>query len=166
MKSLILALTLFSMTVCFSQATELHLSNSVVMDLNLPKEASHSNNLLILKFDDWYFSHEVIDPKTFFSPVDLTDIQHDFVKSVFYPNLRGNFPNWLGELANEQAISLGLPKSKVIDRKFHNFELIGNYDSISKQGYIFILEEYQIHHISYFGEIINYINMIDTIKGK
>ncbi|POB72510.1 hypothetical protein CRN62_15250, partial [Vibrio vulnificus] len=58
MKSLILALTLFSMTVCFSQAAELHLSNSVVMDLTLPKEASHSSNLLILKFDDWHFSHE------------------------------------------------------------------------------------------------------------
>ncbi|ELH3008334.1 hypothetical protein DC365_23960 [Vibrio vulnificus] len=166
MKSLILALTLFSMTVCFSQAAELHLSNSVVMDLTLPKEASHSSNLLILKFDDWHFSHEVIDPKTFFRPVDLTDIQHHFLKSVFYPNLRDNFPSWLRELSNELAVSFGLPKSQVIDGKFDNFELIGSYDSISKQGYLFIFEEHQIHHISYFGEKEHYLNMTNTIKEK
>ncbi|EJO9866832.1 hypothetical protein NU768_004583 [Vibrio vulnificus] len=166
MKSLLLALTLFSMTVCFSQAAELHLSNSVVMDLSLPQEASHSSNLLILKFDDWHFSHEVIDPKTFFRPVDLTDIQHHFFKSVFYPNLRDNFPSWLRELANELAVSFGLPKSQVIDRKFDNFELIGSYDSISKQGYLFIFEEHQIHHISYFGEKEHYLNMTNTIKEK
>ncbi|HDY8173718.1 TPA: hypothetical protein RQL04_004791 [Vibrio vulnificus] len=166
MKLLILALTLLSMPVSFSKAAALHLSNSVVMDLSLPKEVSHSNNLLILKFDDWHFSHEVIDPKTFFRPVDLTDIQHHFLKSVFYPNLRDNFPSWLRELSNELAVSFGLPKSQVIDGKFDNFELIGSYDSISKQGYLFIFEEHQIHHISYFGEKEHYLNMTNTIKEK
>lgn len=166
MKFLIFLLSIFATNVCFAKDEELHLSNIVLMEFELPQKLSHSGNLLILKFEDWHFSHEVINPKEFYKPIDLTGIQHEFLKSVFYPKLREKLPGWLGELANEQAASFGLPKSKIIHRQFDGFELLGIYDQMLMQGNVFIFEEYQIHHLSFHGENLDYINLINGIKEK
>lgn len=166
MKPLIILLLIFTSNMCYAKLEQLHLSNKVVVDISIPEKLSHSDNMLILKYYDWYFSHEIINPKEFYTTIDLTDIQHEFLKSVFYPNLRTSLPNWLGELANEQAMSFGLSKTNVINRKFGDVEVLGGYDDASKQGNILVFEKYQIHHLSIGGEDEYYIELLNAIKRK
>ncbi len=166
MKLLIILLSIFTTNMCYAKLEQLHLSNKVVVDILLPNKLSHSGNVLILKYDDWCFSHEVINPKEFYSPIDLTDIQHEFLKAVFYPNLRESFPNWLGELADEQAKSFGLSKTNINNRKFDDIDVLGGYDNTSMQGNIFVFEKYQIHHFSIAGEGEHYIELLNAIKRK
>lgn len=166
MKSLFVILSILLSTSCFSSTQELHLSNKVLGEITLPQKISHSGNVLILKFDDWYFSHEVINPKEYYNTIDLTGIEHEFLKSTFYPELRQSFPNWLRELANEQAISFGLSDGDIFNKKFEGFEILSNYNLNSKQGNIFIFEEHQIHYVNFSGERAHYTNLLNSIRSK
>lgn len=55
MKVMFIRLSVFAKNLCFAKVEELNLSNKVLIGIELPKKLSHSGNLLILKFDDWYF---------------------------------------------------------------------------------------------------------------
>ena len=64
---------------------------------------SHSSNMLILKYDDWVLSHQVVDGESMYSQVDLTGVTGEFIQSIFIPEKRSVLPNWLQLLAEEQG---------------------------------------------------------------
>ena len=92
---------------------EIVLSRNISIAYESPRIISHSGNLLIMRYDNWYFSHEVIDPKTFYKTVDLSGIEHTFIESIFSDRERKTLPLWLGELAREQAERFGVTKKNI-----------------------------------------------------
>ncbi|WP_274057268.1 hypothetical protein [Vibrio parahaemolyticus] len=151
---------------CFAQSQELHLSQNVVLDVPLSKTILHTGNILIFKFGDSHISHEVLSPKEFFSPIDLTGVEKEFVRSLFKLTENSSFPQWLNAASNELSETLGITKdNKVIEVK-GGLEILGFYDSESQSGQLFILDTSLIHHFTVLGSDELFKNLYQSIREK
>ena len=78
-------------------------SQDLALEYPEPELISHLSNILILKYDDWVLSHQVVDGESMYSQVDLTGVAGEFIQSIFIPEKRSVLPNWLQLLAEEQG---------------------------------------------------------------
>lgn len=145
---------------------DLILSNKTTISYPLPNMISHSGNMLIMKYDDWYFSHELIDPTKIYPAIDLSGLEREFIKSLFDASLRQKFPKWLAELSIEQANVFGISNNNFDYKKFKEIELYSIFNADSSEANIFIFEENQIHHINFNGAKRKYTDLINTIKER
>ena len=145
---------------------ELVLSRNISISYQQPQVISHSGNLLIMRYEDWYFSHEVVDPKAFYKTVDLSGLEHTFIKSIFLDKERKALPLWLGELAREQADIFGVAKKNITIKESKNFSLLGAYQEEAAEGNIFILEDHQIHYINLSGSHAAYNTIFSAIAER
>ncbi|WP_199610664.1 hypothetical protein [Flocculibacter collagenilyticus] len=167
MKQIIGSLMVSILLTSSCVASELILSSKLSLSYSEPKVVAHTGNMLIFKFSDWSFSHEVINPKSFNSAVDLTEIEHDFVNSLFYPALRKSFPPWLSSLSEETAASLAINAEQVSNTTVgNNIKVFSSYDKKEKQGYVFLLEEQQIHLLNIQGSANAFKQFVERIKER
>ncbi|MBQ0783639.1 MAG: hypothetical protein KBT66_05335, partial [Amphritea sp.] len=89
----------------FVSADKLVISPRLYIDFRPPNLIFHSGETLLVKYDDWSFTHEDIDPKTIYQGIDLSGLEHDYIESLFVPEMREDFPSWLAALSMEQAES-------------------------------------------------------------
>jgi len=149
-----------------SIADELVISNKLSLHYSEPKLIAHSSGVLIAKYDNWYFSHELVNPKSFYGIVDLTGIEHDFLRHVFFVKTKHELPKWIIELAREQTQSFGIKKSNIFKASFDSYDILSNYVSEAKEGNIFILEEHQIHKVNVFGEKDKFEVILKAIQER
>jgi len=154
---------LFS-TVTF--AGELVVSPSLKVTYTEPKLISHSSETLILKYEDWYFSHSLINPQTMYSSIDLSGLELEFVKSIFSPQLRETQPAWLAALSTEQAETFGLPTNKVIEKTLGTATIYAVYIADESMGHIFVIEEEQAHQLTMLGKKERFSELMSAIKER
>ncbi len=148
------------------QAGELVLSQDLKLQYSQPNLTSHSSNTLILKYDDWVVSHQLVDPKTVYARVDLSGIEEQYIKSLFLPEIRNTFPEWLQALSEEQARQFGLPENSMTQEQVGNAELIGTFSKKNGEGYLYIFDKTAIHHIRVIGSEKQYQQIIENIKER
>ncbi|MCG6202610.1 hypothetical protein [Psychromonas antarctica] len=155
---------LFSIS-CYG-GEDLIVSSQTLVEYDKPQVISHTGSVLIMKYDGWYFSHEIIDPVKIYPSIDLTGLEKDFVKSLFEVSVRKSFPKWLSELSAEQATVFGIYENKFDYKKLQKIEIYSIYDPESEKGNVFIIEDNQIHHINVNGKKDKYTNLINSIKER
>lgn len=164
--SKLLGCILFTLSInCFAN-NQLVLSSQTTVNYLEPNIISHGGNLLILKYDDWHFSHEVINPLLIYPSVDLTGLEADFIRSLFDEPTRNSLPKWLAELSIEQADFFGITNNKTEYKKLNQIEYYSVYDPNNDRGNIFILEAHQVHHLRFSGKKNKYIDLINAIKER
>ncbi|KLV05238.1 hypothetical protein ABT56_12280 [Photobacterium aquae] len=166
MKKLILIICLMLPCVAFASNNQLHLSKGLNVNYDEPKSLVHSGDLLIFKYDDWYFSHELVDAKNYYQPVDLTDVDVDFFQSLFFIEKRKQLPEWLSLISSELSSSFGIKNDNKDVKKLDQMTVLGAYSNEYGQGNIFIIDGSQIHHININGLEANYKNVFNSIMSK
>ena len=64
-KIMLVAIFIFITSISFSaKSLEIFFSNELKLNIN-PHKVAHNGNLIILKFDDFVLTHEIVDPKNF-----------------------------------------------------------------------------------------------------
>ena len=149
-----------------SVADELVISSKLSLHYPKPNLIAHTGGVLISKYENWYFSHELIDPESFYGIVDLTGVEHLFMKSMFGLITKGDLPEWMILLAKEQAKSFGITKSNTLKSRFELFDIFSNYLPNAQEGNIFILEKYQVHRINVHGNENKYKLILKAIKER
>lgn len=148
-------------------AMDLILSPQLKLQYDEPTLISHTSDTLIVKYDNWYFSHNVINPKVVYASIDLTGIDVDFFTAIFEPSVREGLPPWLASLADEQAKTFGANKNNTLKRNVGEALLYGVYDDKNSQGEIFLIEaSQQIHHFSTIGNRQQFSDVINNIKER
>ncbi len=163
MKILSLWLLLLS---SFCSAEQLILSSKLSLDYDPPALISHTQSSLIVKYEDWYFAHEVVDPENFYQQINLTGIERDFIKSLFDKDLRKQFPKWLAALSEEQASELEISVNNTLRKKVGDAELLAAYSNNAQSAHIYIFDDHSIHHLTYYGSKDNYRHLISRIKER
>ena len=139
-------------------------SQDLALEYPEPELISHSSNMLILKYDDWVLSHQVVDGESMYSQVDLTGVTVEFIQSIFIPEKRSVLPNWLQVLAEERGREFGLPEGEVTSQKVGQFELLGTYSKQHRSGYLYVFDRAAIHHIVIQGTEERYQEVINHIR--
>jgi hypothetical protein len=161
MKRLLLILTLLFSSVCFGETLVI----SSKLQVEYPKPLLIANGEgLIFRYKDWWFSHEIVNPKNFYPKIDLTGIDKIFIKAIFTKKVLP--AKWLNELAIEQANEFGVTKSNVEIIKIDNAEIMGVYDKKDNQGQIFIIEDLIIHNLYINGSKDKFELILSKIKGR
>jgi|GEM_PF-753724 len=149
------------------QPEQLLLSKNIVLHYEQPDNISHSWRTLILKYPDWYFSHEVVDPKTMYAGIDLTGLLQDYIRSIFDPEAREALPaGWLEELAREQSAAFGIKdgNAALMEKGFGS--LYHMFNKEEGRGEIFILEENQAHWLQVHSSKEQFQDLIENIKER
>lgn len=141
-------------------------SSSLSIDVPAPEVIAHSGEVLIFKYADSYFSHELIDPKTLYGVVDLTGIEHSFIKQIFGVENTHKLPEWLNELAKEQATVFGVTKKNTVVNNISNNLILSNFLESEQEGNIFFLEEYAIHRIYFSGNKEAFTILLNKLKDN
>ncbi|NOZ51966.1 MAG: hypothetical protein GXP08_02300 [Gammaproteobacteria bacterium] len=149
---------------CFSDV--LVLSHKLKIDYPKANLISHTQDSLIVKYDNWYFVHSVVDPKSIYSNIDLTGTENKFLRSIFDKNIRAELPGWLAALSNDQAKEFGVTINNVKHNKIGNADLLSVYDKDRSTAYTYIFDELTIHNIVVFGSEENYTTLINNIKER
>jgi len=163
-KLISLLLLIFSMNT--QAGNELILSREIVIDYQQPVKIGHFSNMLYIKYNSWDFSHELVNPKKIYETIDLTGMEHEYIRSLFDLSVRKQFPIWLNELSKEQAESFAINNDKYVHKNIASAELYGAFDEKSNKGNIFIIESSQIHHLTVSGEEEKFLNLINSIRSK
>ncbi|QUM89946.1 hypothetical protein HWV03_14605 [Moritella sp. 36] len=167
MKNIIFLLAIFiGLLNPIVNANELRLSKNVIVNYPTPAIVSHADNLLIVKYQDWYFSHEQLEPKNIYQAIDLTGLEHSFIKSMFIPKVRLELPKWLAELSKEQAASYAITDTSSTIKRSSDLDIYSAYDSANQKGIVYILEPVTIHSISYSGSDKHFSKLLSMIKGN
>ncbi|MGF1878594.1 hypothetical protein L4D77_25345 [Photobacterium frigidiphilum] len=166
MKKLILIICLMLPCLSFASDSQLHLSKSLLVNYDAPKSLVHSGNLLIFKYDDWYFSHELVNAAKYYHPVDLTGVEVDFFQSLFLLEKRKQLPEWLSLISSELSNSFGIKNDNTDMKKLNKITVFGAYSNEYKQGNVFIIGSSQIHHLHINGLEANYQNVFNSIMSK
>lgn len=162
MRHLILAVLIsLSTPAC---AADLVISSNLRIDYQPPATLSHSQRLLIFKYNDWHFSHEILDPTEIYPSVDLTGMEQLYVRSMFAPQHRQDLPEWLAVLSKEQAEAFSISKENSIHNSQDEWELYAAHTG--DDGNIFIIEEAQIHHLSVRGNKKHFTQLIESIEER
>jgi hypothetical protein len=155
------------LAICFSAsacAAELVISKDIAIDYRRPDTLSHSQRLLIFKYDDWHFSHEVLDPSTIYPSVDLAGMERIYIESLFEERARDKLPEWMAVLSREQSEVFAASGDNVVHVENGDWEIRGSYSE--GEGNIFILEPLQIHHLSMRGDKKKFTHLIEAIRGR
>lgn len=123
-------------------------------------------SLLIFKYDDWYFSHTIVDPKAFYPTIDLTGIADDFIHAIFDEEQRAGLEKWLAVLAEGQAEEFGIAKGEVSRTKIGEAELLSVYDPQTSRAQVFIFNGGAIHHLQIRGTKDKYEALMDKIEAR
>lgn len=161
MKILLIVFTLFFSTVCLSET--LVISSDIQVEYPKPLLIANGGGL-IFRYDDWYFSHELVNPKSFYPKINLTGIDKIFFKAVFTGDTLPT--KWLNELAIEQAEAFGVTKSNVEFIKIKQAEIMGVYNEKNKSGQIFILENLITHNFYINGSKEKFKLILSKIKAR
>lgn len=170
MVKVFIALVLFSASGCANaakQRQELILSKNISLHYQQPENITHSWRTIIFKYPDWYFSHEIVDPKVMYSGIDLTGLLQDFIRSMFDEELRGKLPaGWLEELSREQSIAFGIKDGNtgLMNKGFG--ALYHMFSQDEGRGEIFILEENQTHWLQIHSSKEQFQDLIENIKER
>ena len=170
MVKVFVTLALLSILSCANatkQTNQLILSKNIVLHYEQPEEISHADRLLIFKYQDWYFSHQNVDPKTMYRGVDLTGLLQDFIRSMFDQDARKALPaGWLEELSREQSAAFGIKdgNSGLIKKGFGSLYHMFNQEE--GRGEIFILEENQTHWLQVHSSKEKFQELIENIKER
>ena len=147
-------------------AQKIVFSHNVSIDIPTPEVIAHSGELLIFKYNDWYFSHEAVNPKTFFSLVDLSGIEHNFIKKMYGIPPPHKQPEWLNELAKELAISFGISEKNAVISNIEKNTVLSNFIESKQEGNIFFLEKHKIHKIYFSGNKSKFTTLLNKLKGN
>jgi len=162
----LISFLLFIFSVSCYGSEELIISSQTTVGYEQPQVTSHAGNILMMKYDGWYFSHEIMDPVKIYPSIDLTGLEKDYVKSLFELPVRQTFPKWLSELSTEQADVFGLSDNNFDHKKLNKIEIYAIYDPESDKGNVFIIEENQVHHLNISGGKDKYTMLINSIKER
>jgi len=161
---LLFIFSLFFVTESFSDT--LVLSSKLKVDYPNPVLISHTENTLIIKYENWSFLHNIVNPKEIYHTIDLTGLEKDFILSIFEQKTNSNFPEWLNALSREQAKEFGVTSSNVLRRKINLSEIIGVYDKKRNSGYLYVFDETKIHHFVIYGSEEKYNLLVSYIKER
>jgi len=162
LKALFLAASIFTSPVL---ADNFILSAQTGFEYPSPVSISHSGSYLLVKYKEWSFSHENFDPKTFYSNINLTGFERNFVRSIFDANKRSELPKWLAAISQEFSDGLGNKPESIKKIKVGKAEILAGHDG-KKNGQIFILEDPAIHMITISGEKQYFDAFIKNIKER
>lgn len=151
---------------CFAVADELILSDKLLLDYPPAKLISHTESTLIIKYEDWWFSHAVVNPKGIYSLIDFSGLEHTFVRSFFDKELRARQPRWMQVLAEEQAKEFGVGDNNLIKKMIGDASMFAVYDARYNTGKIYILEQLKIHDISVHSSKEKFNEIIKNIRSR
>ncbi len=161
--SIFIAMTLFMSS---ANADDLVLSTNIKVEYPSPVLIGHIGGSLVIKYKDWSFSHETLDPKTFYHRIDLTGIENDFIKSIFDRKHKSNLPEWLINISAKISESMGNDPDSTLSLKLGKADLYAGYNSKMKQGQVFILDDLTIHKIAISGSKEKFTLMVKNIKER
>jgi len=147
-------------------AANLVISDKLAISYSKPKVIAHTQNSLILKYEGWWFSHEIVDGKGMYSGVDLTEHLPQYIRSIFDVKIRKSLSPELSALSEEQAKVFGVTRDNVIREKRGVAELMAIYDVKSKRGDVYVIEERMIQHMEMFGSEAKFVELISNIKER
>ena len=159
----LLALCLFA-TGCM--AGNLVLSQDLALDYSEPKLISHTSTTLILKYEDWAMSHEIIDSETFYPGVDLSGQAEQFIRAFFIEDTRASLPPELREMAVKQREAFDIPDSAVYEDSTGSFDIVGGYSETHALGHLYIFDRAAIHHIVVKGNETHYKETAKNIRER
>lgn len=154
------------MFASLAHAGNLVLSQDLEIHYPTPVLISHTSTVLLVKFDDWVLSHQVVDPTSIYPQVDLSGIEDTYIQSIFKPEVRNTLPKWLRVLSEEQAVEFGLPDGGVTQRKVGEFEILGTYSEKHGSGYLYIFDRAAVHYLTVQGTQDHYRDIVDSIKER
>lgn len=159
-----LILLLLSTSAC---ANTLVISSKFKINYENPELISHSTNTLTLKYKPWYLFHQIVDPKNMYPGIDLTGLEHAFIKKIFSDQPDASLPSWINTLADAQRKELAF-SSQIKPQKFekNNALLLGSYSDLHQTGYLYLLEKQTIHQITVVGNEKHFNSVINWIKER
>jgi len=162
-KLVFIAIALLTSTV---NADDLILSTNIKVEYPSPVLIGHISGSLVIKYKDWSFSHNDLDPKTFYHRVDLTGIENEFIKSMFDPKHQSKLPEWITHISGKIAEGMGNDPDSTLSRKLGKAHIYGGYSSKMKQGQVFIIDELTIHNIAISGDKEKFTSLVNNIKER
>jgi hypothetical protein len=168
MKSIFFIITslFFLFFPIYLNANEFIISNKIVIKQHSPNQIAHSGELVIFKYEDWSYTHEVILPDKFIVSVDLTGFEHQFVEGIFDPKKRKKLPNWMSLLAENFSKKILNKKGEYQKKSVGEAIVYGTYNAQEQQGFIFILEKNSIHKLDILGINDKYTHFINNITKR
>lgn len=145
----------------FSQT--LILSDKLQLQYDAPQLISHTADTLIVKYKNWSFMHELVNPKNMYPRIDLSGIERIYLHSIFDAKEKEKLPKWLGSLAEEQAQLFGVRKDNVRRKNVAGSEIVAVFNSAHSSSHIYIFEELKIHHIEIHGDEKMLSDVIENI---
>ncbi len=145
------------------KANELIISSEIAIKHLPALQIAHSGELVIFKYKNWSYTHEVVSPENLIVSVDLTGFEHQFIKSVFEKKIRGELPNWMGLLAEDFSNKILNKNGSYQKINIGNSIVYGTYSKEEQQGFIFILEERSIHKLDILGAYKDYTALTNNI---
>ena len=156
--------TLTLSTVCM--AANLVISDKLEIFYSKPNVIAHTQNSLILKYEDWWFSHEIVDGEEMYPDMDLTDHLPQYIRSMFDAKIRKSLSPELSALSEEQAKVFGATGDNVKRERRGVAELMAIYDVKSKRGDIYVIEERMVQHVEVSGSEAKFVELISNIKVR
>lgn len=149
-----------------SASNTLVLSSELMLRYPTPELISHSTNTLIIKYEDWYFTHQVVDSSSFVPKVDLEGVEALFIRSIFLSEHRERLPDWLQVLAEDLQLAYGGEQGAIIQRDSPGEEVLGSYNSETLTGHLFVFDQAAIHRIVVQGPKDRFEEVLERIKER
>jgi len=147
-------------------AANLVISDKLAISYSKPNVIAHTQNSLILKYEGWWFSHEVVDGEAMYPGMDLSEHLPQFIRSIFDVKIRKSLSSELSVLSEEQAKVFGVTGDNVKREKRGTAELMAIYDVKSNRGDVYVIEERLIQHMEMFGSEAKFAELISNIKER
>jgi len=164
MKILLILTTVLLSTTTF--AKDLILSTDLMIDYPEPILISHTQTSLILKYNDWSLTHEIVNPKGIYQFADLTGVTEKFIISIFDEGVRKTLPSWLAALSSDQANAFSITRQNTKKQLVGSTKILSVYDEKRSNGYLYLIEKLKIHHIVVHGSVLNFNMIINNIKER
>lgn len=163
-KIMLVAIFIFITSISFSaKSLEIFFSNELKLNIN-PHKVAHNGNLIILKFDDFVLTHEIVDPKDFIPTVDLTGNTETFMSSLFDIKTRQELPIWLAKLSESTSASFNIQSKNTSIEDLGKIKLYFSYNDNEEHGVILILNGGEVHWFSVMGEKNDFNNIVKLLK--
>jgi len=127
------------------------LSSKLRFDYFSPHFITHNGSYLLIKYKDWSFSHENIEPDKFYSTVDISGYERDFLRAGYDTKYRSKLPKKLTAVSKEFTKGLNNKPDTIKHYKIGDAEILTGHDG-KNSGQIYIMEELAIHQIVVNGE--------------
>jgi len=145
------------------QANEFIISNQIAIKQPFSNRIAHSGEMVIFKYKNWSYTHEIVSPESFIGSVDLSGVEHQFIQSLFETNKREKLPRWLNVLAEDFSAKILNENGKYKKFTLGSSTVYGTHNTKEEHAFIFILEESMIHKLEVLGTRKNYTDFIKNI---